>query len=230
MAEHVETVPWEQFKQRLVWRQGEHVAMIGPTGVGKTTLMRELLPLRKYSIVFGTKKRDELYRKIERSGYKRVESFSEIRPWDNKILLWPRHEATITATLNKQRERFRSALDSVANQGGWSVWFDECKYMAEMLGLGRQLTFCQEQLRSNGGTNVSGAQRPVWLPRSVLANASHVYLWRTTDRDDAKRLADMGGIDSRALMREAMTLGKHEFIHVHTRGTESRMTRSEVRI
>lgn len=220
--------PYPMFKSRIRWNQGEHVALIAPTGAGKTTVMRELLPMRKYSIFFGTKKRDTLYDSIIRMGYKRVESIDEIKPWDNKIILWPKHEKTIPETIAKQRARFRTALDMIASQGGWSAWFDECKYMSEMLKLQTELTFCQEQLRSNKGTNISGAQRPVWLPRSVLANASHVFLWKTTDSDDAKRLGDIGGIDKRDLMHEAKQLGKHEFIYVHTRGTESLMMRSQV--
>jgi len=224
----MEYTPYAEFKSRLRWSQGEHVALIAPTGAGKTTVMREILAYRKYSIFFGTKKQDRLYDTIVRSGYKRVETIADIKPWDDKIILWPKHERTIPATLAKQKVRFTEAMDLIAYQGGWTAWFDECKYMAEMLGLRTQLTFCQEQLRSNHGTNVSGAQRPVWLPRSVLSNASHVFLWKTTDSDDAKRLGDIGGVDKRSLMREAQTLGKHEFIYVHTRGTESIMMRSQV--
>lgn len=227
----MDTVSWDQFKRNFRWEQGDHMSLIGPTKAGKTTLMIQLLPYRKYSIFFGTKRRDPLYDEIIRKhGFRRVENFSDIKPWDNRILLWPKHTPTIAGTVAKQKARFRTALDAIAEQGGWSAWFDECKYMSEMLGLTKELTFCQEQLRSNRGTNISGGQRPVWLPRSVLANTTHLFIWKTTDQDDLKRLSDMGGLNSREIKQEIQTLGKHEFIYVHTRGTESRMVRSQVGI
>ena len=224
----IEQLPWSEFRKRLQWKQGEHVALIAPTGAGKTTAMESLLPFRQYSIFFGTKPDDKLYRRIQNAGYVRVDSIREVRPWQNKILLWPKHRKTIPETLNHQREVFADAMNTVVQQRGWTVWFDECKYMSQMLKLQTEITYCLEQLRSVHATTVSGAQRPVWLPRSVLSNATHVFLWRTTDREDAKRLSDIGGVDNRLLASEAQTLGKHEFIYVYTRGTEVQMVRSQV--
>jgi hypothetical protein len=226
----VESVPWDEFKSQFVWNQGEHIAAIAPTGAGKTTLMRALMPYRKYSIFFGTKPDDPLYRDlIRKNGFRRVESFADVKPWDRKVMLWPKQRDTIRATEANMARQFRAAFDRVVKQKAWTLWLDECKYMSEKLGLQRELTYCLEQLRSVKGTTISGAQRPVWLPRSVLANSSHVFLWRTTDREDARRLSDIGGIDAKQLASEAHTLGKHEFIYVHTRGVESRMIRSQVR-
>lgn len=225
----IDSVSWSQFLTQFRWRQGEHVAAIAPTGAGKTTLMQALLPYRSHSIFFGTKPDDPLYRDLVRKNkFRRVESFADVKPWDKRILLWPKQRDTIRATESNMARQFRFAFDRVVKQGAWSLWFDECKYMAEKLGLQRELTYCLEQLRSVKGTTISGAQRPVWLPRSVLANSSHVFLWSTTDRDDARRLADIGGVDAKRLAERARTLGKHEFIYVYTRGTESRMMRSQV--
>lgn len=226
----IESVPWDDFLRRFRWLQGEHLAVMAPTGAGKTTLIRALLPKRRHVIFLGTKKKDKLYdAMIREDGYERVESFYDIKPWMSRILLWPKHGTTINATLNKQTARFLTAFDGIANQGGWCCVADEAKYMNEMLKLGKQLTFMQEQLRSNHGTNVSGAQRPFWLPRSVLSNASHVFLWKTTDADDLRRLSDIGGINRKEVARELSSLGKHEFIYIYTRGTEARTMKSQVR-
>jgi len=224
----IEAIPWQDFQKQLRWRQGEHVAAIAPTGAGKTTLMQALLPYRKYSIFLGTKPDDPLYRSIQKKGFRRVESVAEIKPWDDKILLWPKQRKTIADTFTIQKRVFLDVFDMVVNQRAWTLWVDECKYMAEQLGLSRSLTYCLEQLRSINGTTVNGAQRPVWLPKSVLANSSHVFLWKTTDRDDLKRLADIGGLDAKLVGKEAQSLGRHEFIYVHTRGTEVKMIRSQV--
>lgn len=202
---------------------------MAPTGAGKTTLIREILPRRSYVIFFGTKRKDKLYDQLVRDGYERVERFADIKPWHRRVILWPRHQHTIVDTITVQRTAFRTAFNGIARQGGWTAVYDEAKYMAEMLKLNTEMTFAQEQLRSNNGTNVSGAQRPFWLPKSVLSNASHVFLWKTTDRDDQRRLSDIGGLDRKAVVDAMPTLGKHEFIYIYTRGTETRMMRSQVR-
>ena len=225
----IESVQWEDFQRSFKWRQGEHVALVAPTGAGKTTLMEALIPYRSHSIFFGTKPDDPLYRAIQRAGFRRIESISEARPWDKKLLLWPKQRPTIAATYATQHKAFREAFDTIVNQKAWTVWLDECKYMAEQLKLTRQLTYCLEQLRSINGTTISGAQRPVWLPRSVLSNSSHVFLWRTNDREDSRRLADIGGIDAREVAAEAKQLDKHEFIYIYARGVETSMIRSQVR-
>jgi len=223
-----EKIPWDEFKRRFRWKQGEHVTACAPTGSGKTTLFSELMPYRGYNIMFGTKKRDKTYDKILKAGFKRVQAIEEIKPWDRNVLLWPKHTSDITETKAIQRNEFRKAMNMVMNQGSWTLWADESKYMAEMLSLSKELTFMMEQLRSINATIICGAQRPAWLPRSVLANSSHVFLWKATDAEDAKRLADIGGIDKKAVLDEMKTLGKYEFLYIHTRGTDSKIYRSQV--
>lgn len=221
--------PWNEFQPTLRWNQGEHVALIGPAGVGKTTLLTKLMPLRKANIVFGTKLNDPMYtHMVNKLGYRRVESMKEVTRFDLKILLWPRVQSTIRDTYALQHKVFSEALDQIAKQGRWTIWVDEAKYLSQMLGLSRELTFLLEQLRSSKGTVISGAQRPAWLPPSVLSNSTHVFLWKSTNRDDAIKLADMGGVDAKAVREEAMTLDHHEFLYIRTRGTDVRIVRSQV--
>jgi hypothetical protein len=224
-----EKVSWEEFKNSFRWKQGEHVTATAPTGAGKTTLFSELMPYRGYNIMFGTKKQDDTYTRIIRqNGFKRIQSIEEIKPWDKNVLLWPTHSKDMGDTKATQRYEFRKAMNMVMNQGSWTVWADEAKYMAEMLSLSKELTFMMEQLRSINATIICGAQRPAWLPRSVLSNSTHVFLWKATDMEDAKRLADIGGIDKKAVLEGMKTLGKHEFLYIRTRGTEAKIVRSQV--
>lgn len=210
------------------WRQGEHLAAIAPTGAGKTTLFSELMPYRKYNIMFGTKPADSTYDKILKQGYVRIESVSEIRSYHKNYLLWPRQRKTIPETLIAQREAFQDAFNFIVAQRAWTVWVDESKYIAEMLKLKTELTFCLEQLRSIDATVICGAQRPAFLPLSVLSNSSHIFMWKTTLDTDAKRLGDIGGVDAREVMNIAKTLDRHEFLYIRTRGTDAKIIRSQV--
>lgn len=219
-------VKWGQFLQQFCWHQGEHLAAIAPTGGGKTTLFAALLPLRRYNIFIGSKLDDKLYRQIMRRGFERIESISEVRPWHDNYLLWPKPAKRIAETYSIQRQVFSDALDKIVRQGAWSLWFDECKYLAEQLKLNKELTFCLEQMRSINGTTISGAQRPVWLPRSVLSNSTHVFLWRTNDREDARRLSDIGGVDASYIAKQAKQLAPHEFIYINAR--QGDMIKSQV--
>ena len=217
----ISRVSWNSFISTFDWKQGEHLTAIAPTGAGKTTLFKHLLPKRKYNVFFGTKPDDKLYHQILREGYVRKESFDDIKPWENNILLWVKQRPTITETIDAQRAAFRSALNQIVIQKGWTVWIDEAKYLSQMLGLKEELTYCVEQLRSIDSTVICGAQRPAFLPPSVLAGSTHVFILKTTHRLDAEKLSDIGGIDARIVRDEARSLGKHEFIYIKSRGTTS---------
>jgi len=220
-------VPWRDFNKTFDWRQGEHLTAIAPTGAGKTTLFKHLVKKRTYNIFFGTKPDDKLYHQLLADGFVRKESFDEIKPWENNILLWVKQRSTIRETIDAQREAFRQALNSIVIQKGWTVWIDEAKYLSQMLGLKEELTYCVEQLRSIDSTVICGAQRPAFLPPSVLAGSTHVFLWKTTNKLDAEKLSDIGGIDASIVRNEAKSLGKHEFIYIKSRGTTSHTTISQ---
>jgi len=221
-------VSWDEFRRTFRWKQGEHLAAVAPTGAGKTMLFSELMPYRGYNIMFGTKRADKSYDKILRQGFRRVESIHDIKPWDRNVLLWPRQRDSIPETVLAQQKAFREALDVVVKQKSWTVWVDEAKYLAEFLKLRTELIYCLEQLRSINATIICGAQRPAWLPASVLSNSTHAFLWKTTNADDAKKLADIGGIDAKAVAEALKQLGPHEFLYIRTRGTEAKIVRSQV--
>lgn len=226
----MQSTPWDKVIGGLRWNQGEHLTIIAPTGGGKTTLLRQLVSRRQHNIFFGTKVKDVQYnRLINAHGFRRIESIKEIRPWDKNVLLWPRYKGSIPELVLRQRHAFAEALDVIASQGGWTLWVDEAKYVTEFLKLRNELTFCLEQLRSLKGTVISGAQRPVFLPGSVLSNSTHVFIAKTTNIDDAKRLADLGGIDTKAVKEEALALDEFEFLYIRTRGVNAQVLKTKVK-
>lgn len=223
-----ELTPWADVKNSFRWKQGEHVTAVAPTGAGKTTLFSELMPYRGHNIMLGTKMHDDTYTRILKKGYKRIESVSEIKSYHKNYLLWPRKTTDIDTWKQAQRDAFNEAIEMIVDQGSWTLWADETKYLCQMLGMERALTFCLEQLRSVNATIICGSQRPAFLPLSALANASHVFLWKTPLDTDAKRLSDIGGIDAKEIMQALKELGDFEFLYIKTRGTDAKVVRTKV--
>src|SRR2546423_5303392 len=78
-------VPWGSFAPlfRGEFRQGQHVTIIGPNGLGKTTLALRVADARSYVIFLATKRRDPLYDELVREwGYRRVTSLAAIETVD----------------------------------------------------------------------------------------------------------------------------------------------------
>lgn len=220
---------WDNFRSRLGrdWQQGEHVSIIGPTGCGKTTLESRMLDARESVVVFVTKIHDDTISR-DFPGYKRIEKWPPPRTWDNKVLLWPKPTGTIREMYHKQRIAFKTALDSIFQERNWCVVFDEQHYLCKQLGLDVENAMLLQQGRSSGLSVVNGTQRPSWVPVVTYSSATHAMIWRTTYRDDLRRLSELGGVNMRDLQHNLLTLDKHDFIYVNTRKGD--IMRSQVRL
>lgn len=202
---------------RSTWQQGEHLSIIGPTGCGKTTLESRMLDVRDSVVVFVTKIYDDTISGDFRD-YKRIYSWPPPKAWDNKVLLWPDTKGlTIRETYRKQRDVFKHALDTIFRERNWCVVFDEQHYMCKQLGLDVENAMLLQQGRSSGLSVVNGTQRPSWVPVVTYSSATHAMIYRTTYRDDLRRLSELGGVDMRDMQSNLLTLAKHDFIYVNTR-------------
>jgi hypothetical protein len=221
VLETYETVPWEKLHQHVMttWKQGEHLASVGPTGCGKTTLLSRVLPARRYVVVLVTKTRDRTL-KTQFKGFDRIYQWPPNR-WQSRILLWPKGDRTVRGTILKQKDVFQKALDHIFNDGNWCVVFDEQHYICKKLGLSVENEMFLHQGRSSGLSVVNGTQRPAWVPVVTYDSSTHAFVWNTGFEADRKRLADLGGINRRTFETNMGSLGKHEFIYVNTRAGTS---------
>jgi hypothetical protein len=215
-----DTVSWGEFLQGFRWRQGEHSAIIKPTGGGKTTLLGATLPYHRAPavVVFVTKTYDRTFLNQfpASKGWKRIEEWPPPRHV-NRVLLWPRPGKSVPETLAIQRKVFRDALDRIFLERGWTCVFDEEHYMCEFLGLSSHIALFHHQGRSSGLTCVDGIQRPKFVPLISYSSATHAFIGQTTDRDDLKRLADLGSRYAKDIIATAPDLDFYEFLYVPAR-------------
>jgi hypothetical protein len=195
------------------WYVGEHVAIIGDTGTGKTWLLANaLLPMREYVVVFVTKSdpRDTaLWRRAGFRFIRRAKDMNDARY--NRFVLQPKY--------SQQAVEGWRMLERVYRQGRWTVVIDEF-LLAERLGLREQIERLHTQGRSDKITVVVGQQRPVVTSRFALSQSTHIISFRVDGRD-AKTIADatttriLPYLDEKHSTREVPALDGHDFVYVH---------------
>lgn len=212
-------VRWERFLDLTRFEQGQHITIVGTTGSGKTVLMRELLKQRSYVAVLGTKNEDrELYEPFEKLGYVVVDEFNPTPPGsESRIIFRPRMGTPDKAGRQQQASKFRAMLFEAFEAGGWTIAVDELWVVAKPLGLADTLEEFWSQGRSLNLTVVGGTQKPVDIPLLAFDQATHLFLFRNTDRYRIQRMAEFAGTDRQLVAELIPQLPAHEFLYVQTR-------------
>lgn len=210
-------VPWDKFtKQEFIWGTGEHVALIGPTGQGKTTLLMNLLPMHPFVTVFATKPRDKSMDRLIEGGYQKLERWQSLDPAQvPRRVLWP--NASRLDSTEYQRHVFHTAFGAIYREGGWTVALDETWYMVNTLGLGMDIKMYLLQARALDISLVCATQRPANVPLEIYDQSSHLFFWRDNDETNLKRL---GGISYRsaAMIRQIVSnLEQFQVLYINTR-------------
>lgn len=213
------------------WRQGEHVAISGATGSGKTLLARQLVEIRLRKkgsvIVFINKLTDDPTIVREYKGWTRWSSMKrKPHPGETRVLLWPDTDSlsTLKEKVALQKEVFGHAMDVLAEVGRWTVQIDEGLYFCSptFLNLGDELAILHAMGRSSDLTLMTLMQRPANVPLIIYGSASNAFVGRTRERADVQRLSELGGrLSGRMLADRIDTLTRHDFlwIPVSTDGT-----------
>lgn len=215
-------MPWRHLRPELLesWDQGEHAAISGPTGTGKTHLAVDLLDGRAderdaHVCVFAEKRRDRLISRLHRAGWPVIRSWDELRYEHRvrrRVILWPPY-GRASSSQETKRATFVHALDEIMEEGSWTLFLDEVPYFVEQLNLRKALDEIWHGGRSNGITLVGASQGVSWIPVSMRTNHRWMVAFAPTDEEIQKRVAEVAG--DRDRFRPILSrLGKREFLLV----------------
>lgn len=216
-------LPWEQFLRymRWSWKPGQHIAMIGPTGEGKSTFAVGLLGIRRWVFALDPKGEDDT---LTASGFERITSlpaqhagllgrlshWEQARQWDhihNRIaaglpvrLILGGPSRTDEQDLANQ-DLMRRSFAYVREAGGWTVYVDEFELVSSQrqFNQGRAVERMLITARRDGTSVVTSFQAPAWVSRHATRQSRFAVVWPTGDRDMIQVIARSMGRDWRQL-------------------------------
>lgn len=182
----------------VTWKQGQHVAVVGRTGSGKTYLISELVKLRKYVVILRTKPDSNTF-----PGFTKVRKASAMGKFGaERLLLEPEYSRQAIEGFNM--------LETAWQEGGWTVVIDENWYAEAHLGLKPYIVRLLTQGRSKDISVVIGMQRPVDISRFALSEVTHLFVFRTEGRDLKFSLRDS---TNDAIVPAVRSLRGHDFVY-----------------
>jgi energy-coupling factor transporter ATP-binding protein EcfA2 len=226
IAKEAPRVPWDEFMtDRFKWQQGEHVALIGPTGQGKTTLLTHLLPIHPYVVVFATKPKDESMDGLISTGYYPIKRWQSLDPKKfPRRVLWP--DAMTLDSVSTQRDVFHDAFNRIYREGGWTVAIDELWYVNNILKLEMDVKTYLLQARALGISLLAATQRPAWVPLEVYDQSTHLFFWRDNDETNLRRLSGISFRSADLIRSVVADLERFQVLYINTRTGEMLRTRS----
>lgn len=216
-------LPWDDFLRYMLWswEPGQHIALIGPTGEGKTTFAAGLLMLRRWVMALDPKGEDET---LTESGFERVAHLPSqrlglwfrvrhaqtARQWDRihqkiaegrpaRIIVGgpARTEEQDNANQDLMRRCFMYAREA----GGWTVYVDEFELISSqrMFRLGPAVERMLISARRDGTSVLTSFQAAAWVSKHATRQARFAVVWPTGDRDMIQNIARSMGRDWKQL-------------------------------
>jgi hypothetical protein len=214
-----ERVTWRGAVARMDWRQGEHVTLIGPTGVGKTELMAKLLALPSWWVFLSTKRIDATVADLATYRPRGIKTADELHPEvGRRFIVAPRWNLKLDAdTQNDIHARvFSRVLHRAFVQTGWCVAIDELEFINRDLKIGAPVDRLLRQGRSQGNSMFLATQRPRHVTLHAYEQATHLFIWRMADMGNIIRAAELAGVNRQLVSAIVPTLGEHDVLYINT--------------
>lgn len=226
LANDAPRMPWDKFVRNVFLPiPGEHVAIIGPTGQGKTVLQNNILPMFPFVAVFATKPVDiSMNRLIDDGGYIKLAKWHALNPIDTpRRVIWP--DASSIHSVDTQAKVFGDAFERIFRESGrpahtpvgWAIAIDEMWYMINVLKLERHVRMVLLQGRSIGISLIAATQRPAFVPLEIYDQSTHLFFFRDNDRRNLDRLSNINARDSALIKDVVSNLDTHQVLYINTR-------------
>jgi hypothetical protein len=217
-------VRWEIFDQwfKDTWEPGQHVALIGPTGEGKSTFAVHILKQRKYVLALDPKGEDET---LAKSGFARVTSWplnSKIRDriaegGDARLIVG----GSVRTAADKQVlvSLMHQVVEGVRGEGRWTVYADEFQLLADrrMYGLDKPIEELLIAARSRGTSVVTSFQAPAWVPKAATRQATFCVMFPNHAQDMVKVVAESMGRTWQEIVAAAKALPSYHVLVIPKR-------------
>jgi hypothetical protein len=190
---------WETFLDdfRTEWKPGQHIAIIAPTGQGKTTVLVTLLDrCRNFVLGFDPKGGDDT---LAKCGFPRLPNWPPRSKDYDKMARGEPVKFLVGPKINRLADRpllaavQAAALEGAFDDTGWTVAIDELQIAADKMGQADAIDNLLISARTRKVSVVSLFQRPAHVPRSAYEMSSWIFLGLTLDVDTINRLAEIVG-------------------------------------
>lgn len=212
-------MPFDRFLLWLKrnWEPGQHMAIIAPTGEGKTTFAVPVLNLRKWVMALDPKGMDDT---LSASGFQRITELPLSRKHKKQIeegqplrLIIGGSNRTDEEELNL-KELMHRALKDARQSGGWTVYADEFQVLADrrMFGLDKPVEKMLITARAAKSSVITSFQAYAWVPKASLRQCRFAVIGPTRDRQMIKGIAEAMGRDWQELVLMVDNLPKFYWI------------------
>lgn len=216
------------FTERIAaqWEPGDHLAMIGPTHRGKSTLLSTIIPATQFDTValLCPKGKDPAYAKLGASTKSwpprrsRLELAGELFGWpsaqhssdEDKPRVWRLDVLPLTnkpADWANMRKVFADVLGEATRRSNTPkssllVVLDDSRLICDPRRLKLEAEVVTGLIigRSKKVSIANMFQAPRYVPREGLDQITHGIIWPNEDRDVAMRLAEVSGYDRAEFM------------------------------
>jgi hypothetical protein len=217
----IEAYSWEDFKSEWLsrhWQQGQHMCVMAPTGVGKSTLVAGVIGERKWVGVLGIKGMDDVLIGLAKQGFQVVKSWPLPLELRRKLQKGePVHVIfTVPGRTPKAKAARRAlcarAMAGMSEQGNWAIVTSDLALLGwrKFGNLNEQITEALIEARAAGISMVNDIQALDRIPHYAHSQASVLAAGPFPDKDICSEVGRIMG-RSRAEMRGVLkALGDEE--------------------